>query len=206
MPRPPSPPADRDAFPLWEREELDNMLGRFQGQIREGYFGVLANSPPLGWRLASAGRAMRQRGNYDGTYTHKDREFVDQIMMEDFDTNAFRVLHTKDALSSGVRVEAIEAIRAGREDEVLDDEEKLLAAFIRGVMNRNLDDATWDGVEDKMGKRGAIEYTIFVAFLQLILALYSAFGLADDTPEDVQGVIDRFKAGEELESHLPMTF
>jgi hypothetical protein len=205
MPRPPAPP-DPDDFPVFEREELTNLLGRFGGKMPEGYFGVLANSPPLGWRLASLGRAARQRGNHEGTYTHLQREFVDQIMMHDFGTNAFRRLHTNDALSSGVRVAAIEAIRDGREDEVLNDEEKLLARFIRGVISRRLDDDTWDGVEQLMGKRGAVEYAIFIALLQLILTLYHAFGLPPDSDDDVQAVIDRFKAGEELPSHLPMTF
>ena len=81
MPRPPSPP-QRGDIPIDELESLDNLLGRFGGQMREGYFGILANSPPLGWRLASLGRACRQRGNHEGTYSHHDREFVDQIMMQ----------------------------------------------------------------------------------------------------------------------------
>jgi hypothetical protein len=205
MPRPPEPP-NREDFPIYELEDLDNLLGRFRGEMREGYFGVLANSPPLGWRLASAGRAMRQRGNHDGTYSHRDREFVDQIMMQDFGTNAFRRLHTNDALSAGVRLEAIEAIRAGREDELLTDDEKLLARFIRGVIARELADDDWNAMEERIGKRGTIEYAIFIAFLQLILTLYHAFGLAPDSDVDVQAVIDAFKAGEQLPDHLPATF
>jgi 4-carboxymuconolactone decarboxylase len=205
MSRPPAPP-NPDDFPVHEREELSNLLGRFKGEMPEGYFGVLANSPPLGWRLASAGRAFRMRGNHEGTYSHKDREFVDQILMQDFGTNAFRRLHTNDALSAGVRIEAIEAIREGREDEVLDDDEKLLARFIRGVLNRNLDEPTWDAMEERLGKRGVIEYAMFIAFLQLIVTLYHAFGLPEDAEEEIEDVIRRFKAGEELPSHLPMTF
>jgi hypothetical protein len=205
MPRPPAPP-ERESIPIDELESLDNLLGRFGGQMREGYFGVLANSPPLGWRLASLGRACRQRGNHEGSYSHHDREFVDQIMMHDLQTNAFRRLHTNDALSAGVRVEAIDAIRAGREAEVLTDDEQLLARFIRGVMNRDLADADWDAMEVRLGKRGTIEYAIFVALLQLIITLYHAFGLAPDSDAQVQDVIDRFKAGEELPSHLPATF
>jgi hypothetical protein len=205
MSRPPAAPRRQD-IPIYELEALDNLVGRFGGTMPEGYFGVLANTPPLGWRLASAGRAMRQRGNYDGTYSHADREFVDQIMMQDLGTNAFRRLHTSDALSAGVRLEAIEAIRAGREDEVLTDDEKLLARFIRGVMARTLSDDTWAAMEQRIGERGAIEYAIFIAFLQLILTLYHAFGLPPDSDPDVQDVIDRFTAGEELPSHLPLTY
>ena len=158
----------------------------------------------MGWRLASLGRAARQRGNYEGTYTHAQREFVDQIMMHDFGTNAFRRLHTNDALSSGVRIEAIEAIRAGREEEVLIDEEKVEARFVRGILARDLDDETWDSMEEIIGtQRGTVELAIFVGLLQLILTLYHAFGLPPDSDEEVQGVIDRFKAGEELPSQPP---
>jgi hypothetical protein len=205
MPRPPAAPS-REDFPIHELEELDNLLGRFRGEMPEGYFGVLANTPPLGWRLASAGRAMRQRGNHEGSYSHRDREFVDQIMMQELGTNAFRQMHTNDALSAGVRVEAIEAIRSGNEEAVLTDEEKLLARFIRGVMHRTLDDATWDAMEERIGTRGAIEYAIFIAFLQLILTLYHAFGLPPDSEDEIEDVIRRFKAGEQLPSHLPLTF
>lgn len=204
MPRPPGPP-DRADIPIEELESLDNLLGRFGGEMREGYFGVLANTPPLGWRITSLGRAARQRGNHEGSYSHADREFVDQIMMQDLGTNAFRRLHTNDALSAGVRVEAIEAIRVGREEEVLTDDEKLLARFIRGVMARNLTDVDWDAMEARIGRRGAIEYAIFVALLQLIITIHHAFGLTPDSDAEVQDVIDRFKAGEPLPSHLPGT-
>jgi hypothetical protein len=204
MARPPSAPKLED-IPLHEREDLDCLLGRFGGKLPNTYFEVLANTPPLGWRLASAGRAMRQRGNYPGSYSHADREFVDQIMMQDLGTNAFRRNHTRDALAAGVRVEAIEAIRAGTEDEVLTDDEKLLARFIRGVLGRNLDDKTWFAMEDRLGERGTIEFAIFTAYLQLILTLYHAFGIETDADEEVADIIERFKAGDEIPSHLPAT-
>jgi len=89
---------------------------------------------------------------------------------------------------------------------VLTDDEKLLARFIRGVMARTLDDDTWTAMEQRIGERGAIEYAIFIAFLQLILTLYHAFDLPPDSDAEVQDVIDRFTAGEELPSHLPLTY
>ena len=55
MSRPPAAPRRQD-IPIYELEALDNLVGRFGGTMPEGYFGVLANTPPLGWRLASAGR------------------------------------------------------------------------------------------------------------------------------------------------------
>ena len=99
----------------------------------------------------------------------------------------------------------IEAIRAGREEELAEDEQ-LPAAFIRQVVSRSVKDETWDSMEKRYGNRRAVsEYAIFIAFLQLILTLSRAFGIPEDTGEAVQDVIDRFKAGEPIGDHLPMT-
>jgi hypothetical protein len=199
MPRPPQQP-DRDSIPLHELEDYDNVVGRFARRLEPGgvvphpYFEALLNSPPLAAPLVSLGRRVRQRGELDGTYSHADREWVDQVLYADWGLNAFKVLHTEDALAAGVRLEAIEALRDGR-DEDLTEDERLLTAYIRGVVTGTVTAELWDAMETRLGQRGLVEYSIFVAKLQLIFRLHQAFGIAEDADEDVEAVISKYKAG-----------
>ena len=64
----------------------------------------------------------------------------------------------------GVRLEAIEALRYGREEELTEDE-ALLASFIRKVMSGTMDPDTWGRMEGRIGERGAVDYASFILFL-----------------------------------------
>ncbi len=43
--------------------------------------------------------------------------------------------------------------------------------------------------------RGIVEYTIFIAFLQLIIRLYQAFGIVGPTKDQVSEWLAAYKAG-----------
>lgn len=201
MPRPPEPP-DRREIPLSEAEDYDNIIGRFasritdDGQIDPGpYFGTLLNSPPLAAPIVSLSRRVRHRGEHEGTYSHADREFVDHVLMSDWSANVFRAIHVADALEAGVRIEAIEALLDGDEEKLTDDE-RLLATYIRQVVDGTVTDDTYDQMEQRLGKRGTIEYTIFIAYLQLTIRLSQAFGLPEPSEEEIRELVRQFKAGE----------
>jgi hypothetical protein len=200
MPRPPDQP-QRSDIPLHELEDYDNVVGRFARNMAPGewrvpspYFQALLNSPPLAAPLTSIGRRVRQRGEYDNTYSHADREFVDQVLYAEWGLNAFKVLHTEDALSAGVRPEAIAALADGHEKDLTDDE-RLLATYIRQVVSGTVTDATYAAMESRLGQRGTVEYTIFIALLQLIFRLHQAFGCPEDSDEAVARILDGFKDG-----------
>jgi hypothetical protein len=206
MTRPPEPP-DRADIPLAELEDYDAILGRFASRIRDGkidpgpYFGILLNTPALAAPIVSLSRRVRHRGEHEGSFSHADREFVDHVLMSDWNANQFRAIHVADALEAGVRIEAIEALMDGREEELTEDE-RLLATFIRQVVSGGVTDETYELVEQRLGKRGAIEYTIFVLYLQLTIRLAQAFGLPEPTEQEIRELVREFRDGErEIPSH-----
>jgi hypothetical protein len=207
MPRPPEPPT-RSEVDLHEAEDYDNIIGRFaarrtpDGEIDPGpYFSVLLNSPVLAAPLVSLSRRVRTRGESADSYSHADREFVDHVLMTDWDANAFRSIHVADALEAGVRLEAIEALMDGREEDLTEDE-TLLATFIRQVVSGTVSDECYELMEQRMGKRGVVDYTIFIAVLQLTIRLAQAFGIAAPTTAEVRELVREFRDGErELPSH-----
>jgi alkylhydroperoxidase family enzyme len=202
MPRVPEHPKRDDFTSPEDLEAYDFVVSRFRKPTTAPgdesdvipYFRLLLNSPLWAAPLARMGANVRTAGDRGDSYTHKDREWVDQVLAVAFRSNVVQGTHVPDALATGVRLEAIEAIRAGREDDLTDDE-RLLARYIRQVVSGTVDDAMFETIENRMGRRGAVEYTIFIAFLQLIMRLYQAFGLPDPPDEEIDRWLQEFRDG-----------
>jgi hypothetical protein len=159
-----------------------------------GYYGRLMLSPRMGNQLSEMGRIVRSRGERGDTYSHADREFVDQVLSVDFGTNVVQLMHLPDALATGVRLEAIEALQAGRTEDLTEDEAQL-ADFIRRVVDGRVDAGAWEAMEARMGERGVLEYTIFILFLQLTMRLMQAVGMPDPPRSEIEAMIEGFRAG-----------
>jgi len=160
----------------------------------DGYFGALLNSPLFAGNRQDISSMVRTAGERDNTYSHQDREFVDQVLAVHIGTNVVQRRHVPDAVACGVRIEAIDALRAGR-DEDLTDDEQLLAEFIRQVVDGTVDDQHWDAIEARMGTRGAVEYTAFITILWLTMRQYQAFGLYDPPDSEVDEILDGLRTG-----------
>ena len=200
MSRPPQPP--RESIPADELADYDRVVARHQRSRRDRpeelrddedagpYFGALLSSPAFAATLADFGSLVRTRGEHDGSYSHADRELVDQVLCADWRTTCVQRTHIPDAVSTGVRIEVIEALRAGRE-EVLTEEERELVGYIRAVANGTVTDDRFARLEERYGTRGAVEYTVFIGFLMMTIRLHQAFG----TPELPDGEIDAMLRG-----------
>ncbi len=205
MPRPPAQPK-RDEIETDELEAYDGVTARFRRARADRpeevrfeddagpYFGSLLNSPPLAGVLTQFGTIVRRAGERPGTYSHADREFVDQVMSADWHTGVVQRTHIPDGLAAGVRLEAIEALRAGREDDLTDDEQ-LLARYIRAVCTGGVTDELYEAMEDRLGKRGTAEYTIFITFLQMTIRLHQAFGVPEMSDAEVETMLAEFRSG-----------
>src|ERR1700742_858471 len=113
-------PPDRADLPAAELADYDRVVSR-QAKLWEGahtssneYFGALLNSPPLAAALVDLGRAAREGGKR-GYYSDAERELVDVLYSADFGYNAILYLHIPDIFACGVRMEAVDALRSGRE-------------------------------------------------------------------------------------------
>ncbi len=198
MPRPPLPPA-RDEVPEGDRAAYDAVVTRsaskFGGDLPP-YHAALLNSPPFAAALNELGRLARTAGERPGSYSHAEREFVDQVLSADWKTNVLQRLHVPDALAVGVRGEAIEALRSGREEELTADEREL-AAYIRAVATGTVTNDAYAAIERRLGARGAVEYTIFIAFLTMTVRLFQAFGMPDPSDEEIDALIAQLRSGVE---------
>ena len=133
-----APRPSRGEVPASEHDDYDSVIERtsrihgFEG-IPARYFGALLNSPPLAAGIVNMGRLVRE-GEVRGSYTDAERELVDMVYARDLGYNGHLPLHIPDAIACGVRLEAIEAILHGHEED-LTDEERDVAAYARAVAN-----------------------------------------------------------------------
>jgi hypothetical protein len=186
------------------------MLGAGDGPVDEffsagEYYGALLNSPPMCATLVRLGTLVRTAGERSGTYSHADREFVDQVLSAEFNTTVVQAFHIPDAIAAGVRIEAIEALRTG-DEAALTADEHLLATYIRQVVHGTVDDATWDRMHERLGTRGLTEYTVFITFLQLIIRLMQALEVSAPSQAEIDEMIAGLKADAsripDLQDHL----
>jgi alkylhydroperoxidase family enzyme len=199
MERPPSQPR-RETFDESEQVHYDLIVKRFRQWFNAGdappeehfevgtYFGALLNSPQMCSLASQMGSFFRDVGNTPGSYSHADREFVDQVLSAEFKSNVVQNIHIIDAVKSGVRIEAIEALRYGREDQ-LNEREQLLAKYIRQVVHGTVDNGTYGRMEDDLGKRGLVEYTGFILWLQWIMRMMQALDTGTLSEEQVDDLI-----------------
>jgi hypothetical protein len=201
MPRPPKQPARSEIDPA-ELELHDKVVARAlpvgadptQAVDVGCYFGALLHSPPFAANRQDMSSLVRTAGERGDTYSHADREFVDQVLSVYLKTNVIQLRHIPDALAVGIRIEAIDALRAGR-DEDLNEDELALATYIRQVVDGEVTDESWNAMEQRLGTRGLVEYTYFITALHLTMRQYQAFGCYDPSEEEIDELLRGFREG-----------
>lgn len=199
--RPPGQP-DRSQFCGEELKAYDWVVQREanRGEADENgrinaYYGSLLQSPEMCFHISSLGRWARLVGDRGDSYSHADREWVDQVLSWEMKTNCVLGGHLEDALYRGVRIEAIKALREGREEEFTP-EERLLAEYVRQVYHGRVTDETYAAIEDRMGKRGAVDFTVWILFLHLtIRAIEALTGGSGPSDEAVMEMVNAYAEG-----------
>jgi hypothetical protein len=169
--------------------------GRAGGaSVINDWMGALLWWPGYAGNRAEQSTLVRTAGDRPNTYSHADREWVDQVLAVHMGTNVIQRHHVPDAIAAGVRLEAIEGIRAGREEELTADE-RFLATFIREVVEGKLTDENWSRMEWRLGVRGAVEYTVFITLLWQTIRQYQAFGCEDPSDREIDELVLDIKEG-----------
>ncbi|HEX3803110.1 MAG TPA: hypothetical protein VHV75_09740 [Solirubrobacteraceae bacterium] len=206
MTRPPLQPRREDVAEP-EREAYDAVITRVRTRLGQPagapdehfdagpYFGVMLTSPTLCHLASQMGAYLVTRGNYPGSYSHADREFAEQVLCATWKTNAGQNVHIADAVGAGVRLEAIQALRDGDEAQ-LNDDERLLTAYILQVVSGQASDGTYDAMEARLGTRGLFEYTGFILWLQWTIRMEQWVKLPSPTDSEVEELIAALRGGD----------
>jgi len=208
--RPPRRPGRSEIAPQ-ELDDYDYVIARLARLTEEyrtrgpgDYHGALLNCPPLAAGLGRLGAIVRTASRR-GSYTDAERELADVVLSVDFGYNGVLPIHLPDMFAVGVRSEAIEAIRRGDLERLTEDERQLVG-YVRAVASGGVTDAWWEAIVERLGVRGAIDYTGFVCFLVCTMRLWSALGVRNPSDEEIDELIADLKEGRatipDPEAHL----
>ncbi len=199
MTRCPSAP-DRASVPAAERDAHDGAVelivrlheqyGDFSSDHVPGFWGALLNSTPIA-RVFSEASQFWRTSEASGALPNRVREWVDMVVGQELHSNGIYLGHMGDAVAAGVRPAAIKALREGR-DDLLTPEELELANYIRLVIKRSVTDAAFESIEQRLGLRGAVEFTTFVGWLIMVAHIIPAFVGAEPTDGQVDAAVDRY--------------
>lgn len=141
-------------------------------EITGPYFGALLASPWIADHISELGVIYRTRGEFPGSYAHKDREWIDIVVGLEMGFNMWG--HHADGMAVGVEPLDVIALHEGR-DWDLSPELQPLTAYIRAVVRGQVTDEQYAVVEERFGERGAVEYTEFIGHLVMTIRLVQVY-------------------------------
>jgi hypothetical protein len=178
-----------DYAPFVERFLHESVLRAFPGDRLQPYFAALLNSPLIADGISELGVVHRTRGSYSDSYDQADREWIDMVLCDEVRCNWVLYVHAPDAVASGVRPEAIDAVVDGREWELAADEKEkadYIPSFVRGTVTQ----PQYARLEVSFGVRGMVEWTAFCGHLLMTMRLIQALGLPDIPHADLEELVD----------------
>jgi hypothetical protein len=152
---------------------------RLNSWLREATYGVMEYQGKRGW------------------YSAADHEWIDLVLGFDSGYWGLHGGHTANAITSGIRVEAMEALRDDRLDDLTDDERQVVE-FIRAVCNCAMTDEIWLGMVDRLGTRqGAIGLGFLTCMLWTAHRMMNAFGVPAIGLEQWNELLESYRSGAE---------
>lgn len=161
------------------------------------FYKAFTHAPGIFKAFMAGGRALQKHQGDPAwkSYSVADHELIDLVIGFDSGYWGLHVSHTPNAITAGARIEAIEALADGREEELTDDERQLVS-FIRGVRDLTLTDDEWDAMIERLGsRRGAIELAFFVTYLWAHHRMSFALGVAAVDEQEWRQRLQEYKDG-----------
>ena len=166
-------------------------------------FGPLLHAPRVALKIIELGGSLRSLGEpgaeLDRSLPEDFVEFVAFVVFtemyeeavsggRDFAYRRPMFNHLPRAVRSGVRPEAIQALRR-RDDAALLPRERELAEFVRAVLAGAVDDHCWVRMRERIGVRRTIEAASYALLDFFVCRLESAFGLQDATDAELDALV-----------------
>jgi hypothetical protein len=146
------------------------------------YFSALLNSPLVSAGTSNLAQVHRTRGEYSDGMQHVDREWAGMVVCEDLDLYWVAYVHTPDAVSVGVRPQALLALFQGRRDDLAPDEREK-DEFVRAVIHGAVTEDRYKRMEHLVGERATVELVCLCGFYIKTIRQMQAFGVPDTTRE-----------------------
>jgi hypothetical protein len=172
---------------------LELMEGRGRGAT--AIWGGLLISPRCSEALWNAGGAALKQYNKPNTWTPYLHEWIDLVLSVATGVYVMQEEHTPNAVASGIRIEAVEALCAGRDEDLTNDELEIVT-FIRRCIDGDMTDDSWKSMRRRIGsERGVVEYVWFIMDLLIHFRLCQIFDAPGMSEAEHRDLIGSLRAG-----------
>lgn len=163
---------------------------------------------PVGDAALSVLSIAAMKSQSRGRLTRKGHEWVDQVLyinsepLTDRPHIAEIPYHMGNALTAGITLEAIEAYRDGRLDDLADDDRQYVD-FILAVRDGTVTDELWRREVELMGSERAVaEQLIMIMILNTRVRMRQVSGTPGLSDGELAEIIEKFRTGELPPSNL----
>ena len=161
------------------QQAIFTKIARSRGRVA-GPFAALLHSPPVAERTADLGAYIR----FESTLRPADRELAVLAVARERDCRFEWAAHVPEARRTGVRPEAIAALRARAFDRLTEDEALLVRYATDLLAARRVDDVTFAAVRKRLGLEGVVELTATVGYYAMLACTLNAFDVRPDSGEE----------------------
>jgi 4-carboxymuconolactone decarboxylase len=126
----------------------------------QGPFGGFLLSPPLGDRLQALGTAVR----YETSLTDRSREIAILVVAAHWRSEFERIAHEAVGRHCGLKESELTALHEGAELSLTDPAEQACLDLTHGLVDGDVDDATWQACTGVLGTRTAYELIVLVGY------------------------------------------
>ncbi|MCK5890281.1 hypothetical protein [Aeromicrobium sp.] len=154
------------------------------------------NAPGIYSAFLDAAWTTSRRAGKPGWYRPSDHEWVDLVLGFDAGYLALHAGHTPNAISAGITIDAMRAVRDGQEDRLSEDD-RLVVDFVRAARDGQMNDDLWQRMISRLGSlEGTIALAYQVAILVAIQIMMSSFGVPAMRPEEWEAQVQAYESGE----------
>jgi alkylhydroperoxidase family enzyme len=181
---------ERDAFERGS-ERLAALPDSPVGERLTSYYGALYNTPIVAERLGEL--ALTHKAALDASgVPNAVMETVPLVISKVLGFDLLTHAHLARAVAAGVRLEALEALRAGRDDE-LDPEERELFTYITEVVGGSAGEASYRAIEARLGARATVELSAWICHVLGSTRLMQALGVEDMPHAAFDGLLAEYR-------------
>ena len=188
---------DRSTIAPEELASYDQIAARI-GPDGGGHFPAFCVTPRTGAAISGLGGLGDTLTDYENLPGHMraiDHQYIDMVLP--LDSGYYSLIldsHLPHALSSGIKMQTIEALRDHRDDLIHPDDRQGIE-FVRAVRDGQMTDQIWDRTKAVIGERGVVEFVHFVNLLIYHHKFAWAVGVKEMSLADFNKLLDEYKSG-----------
>jgi 4-carboxymuconolactone decarboxylase len=176
------PPLPRERMDEAQRAAADELIAGPRKGVK-GPFIPLLRSPALLARTQKVGEVLR----FQSVLPPRLNEFATLVVAREWSQQFEWFVHVPLALKAGTAQATIDALRAGKRPETMNDDEALVHDFVLELLREHgVSDERYELALGRLGEQGVVELTALVGYFVMMCAVLNVAGTPHEPAAGVE--------------------